>query len=70
MLFYEKFSIQEEGFISTWKLLYGKNMKFYIEILVGRYYFDEVMRKLDIGAYGSMMAINIQSWNYLHSIVI
>lgn len=56
----KKFSIQAEGFISPWKSLYGKSMQFYMGTLEGRYYFDEVMKKWYIGAYGSVVAFNIQ----------
>lgn len=66
----KKFSIQAEGFISPWKSLYGKNMQFYMGTLEGRYYFDEVMKKWYIGAYGSVVAFNIQKWNYLKSAVV
>lgn len=66
----KKLSIQAEGFISPWKSLYGKNMQIYMGTLEGRYYFDEVMKKWYIGAYGSVTAFNIQKWNYLRSAVV
>lgn len=66
----KKFSIQAEGFISPWKSLYGKNVQFYMGTLEGRYYFDEVMKKWYIGAYGSVVAFNIQKWNYLRSSIV
>ena len=61
----KKFSLQAEGFISPWKSLHGKNMQIYMGTLEGRYYFDEVMKKWYVGAYGSIAAFNIQKWNYL-----
>ncbi|MCX8531499.1 DUF3575 domain-containing protein [Chryseobacterium luquanense] len=61
----KKFSIQAEGFISPWKSIHGKNLQFYMGTLEGRYYFDEVMKKWYVGAYGSITAFNIQKWNYL-----
>lgn len=63
----DKFSLQAEGFISPWRSLYGKNMQFYMGTLEGRYYFDKVMRKWYVGAYGSLTAFNIQKWNYLRA---
>jgi len=63
----DKFSIQAEAFISPWKSLYGKNMQFYMGTLEGRYYFDQVMKKWYVGAYGSLTAFNIQKWNYLRA---
>ncbi|WP_435524951.1 DUF3575 domain-containing protein [Chryseobacterium indoltheticum] len=66
----KKFSIQAEAFVSPWKSLYGKNMQIYMGTLEGRYYFDEVMKKWYIGAYGSLVAFNIQKWNYLRASVV
>ncbi|MCX8523557.1 DUF3575 domain-containing protein [Chryseobacterium formosus] len=63
----KKFSIQAEGFISPWKSFHGKNLQFYMGTLEGRYYFDEVMKKWYVGAYGSITAFNIQKWNYLRA---
>lgn len=62
-----KFSLQAEGFISPWKSLYGKNMQFYMGTLEGRYYFDTVLKKWYVGAYGSITAFNLQKWNYLRA---
>ncbi|MFY1045481.1 DUF3575 domain-containing protein [Chryseobacterium sp. GP-SGM7] len=61
----KKFSVQAEGFISPWKSFNGKKLQFYMGTLEGRYYFDEVMKKWYVGAYGSIAAFNIQKWNYL-----
>lgn len=61
----KKISLQAEGFISPWRSIQGKNLQIYIGTLEGRYYFDEVMKKWYIGAYGSVAGFNLQKWNYL-----
>lgn len=60
----KKLSLQAEGLISPWKSFHGKNLKVYMGTLEGRYYFDEVMKKWYIGAYGSIAAFDLQKWNY------
>lgn len=60
----KKISLQAEGFISPWKSFHGKNLQIYMGTLEGRYYFDEVLKKWYIGAYGSIAAFDLQKWNY------
>lgn len=57
-------SLQAEGFISPWKSFHSKNLQIYMGTLEGRYYFDGVMKKWYIGAYGSIAAFDLQKWNY------
>lgn len=63
----EKISVQAEVFVSPWKSFAGKNLQIYMGTLEGRYYFDEVMKKWYVGAYGSIALFNLQKWNYYNA---
>lgn len=63
----KNFSLQAEGFISPWKSFGGKNLQIYMGTLEGRYYFKETMKGWYVGAYGSIVAYNLQKWNYIRA---